>query len=110
MRVWDKFNECFWYSDRFSKKVNYYLMLEEMSKSGNELSEEQLFAGLHDKEGKPIYEGDIVNFDRKSTVIFEDGAFSLKPFNSKYYYRLTQEQASVIEIIGNLRENPELLK
>lgn len=81
------------------------------------------YTGLHDKNGKEIYEGDIVSyqfqfaFEKKKviyTVIFEDGQFlttHLK-FNDKTslaWYRLHRKEMD-IEVIGNIYENPELLE
>lgn len=62
------------------------------------------FTGLHDKNGKEIYEGDIIKWGVhvgavkwiNSCIVFGDG-FGLFPCN------LTSE------IIGNIYENPELL-
>lgn len=90
------------------------------------------FTGLHDKNGKEIYEGDIVYSE------FEDGSngSSLVGWNKKqscfgvmdeYAYRSKLEgfeypefqnhvmlafmrDAKLFEVIGNIHDNPELLK
>jgi len=79
------------------------------------------FTGLTDKNGKEIYEGGIVNFEWsdkndsemiKHEVIFKDGEFRMKPMKSlmeTWEIRISN-YANQIEIIGNIHENPELIK
>lgn len=74
------------------------------------------FTGLLDKNGKEIYEGDIVNYQYSKDATAYKGeiyynnkfaAFWIKSGSDSGFALLGQQQ--VIEIIGNLYENPELL-
>ena len=80
------------------------------------------FTGLHDKNGKEIYEGDIVSYKRNvgnwtgkslttiHEIIFteEINAFVMKDNSS--YIKLRKHWGYEYEVIGNIYENPELLK
>ena len=78
------------------------------------------FTGLLDKNGKEIYEGDILKpvnppspkkYNR--VVEFLNGSFcySESPTRgNRGYWNLTQGKARLFEVIGNIYENPELLK
>ncbi len=68
------------------------------------------YTGLCDKNGTKIFEGDIVKADNGhvSQVIFWYGMFCLycKCHNS----RSNPIPCSIVEVIGNIHDNPELLK
>lgn len=74
------------------------------------------FTGLHDKNGKEIYEGDIVRVEKIDfAYIYYDEdrmAWGIKPINEFYFDSpLLSENADLeLEVIGNIYDNPELLK
>ena len=73
----------------------------------------QYIGGIPDKNGKKIFEGDIVGFDGELCyevyyIIFVDGCFRIAQ-NGRYSYTLHNLHSS-LEVIGNIHDNPELLK
>lgn len=78
------------------------------------------FTGLHDKNGKEIWEGDLVQtkMDGKNVtceIIFQEGYFALKltspdPTDYRKYIGIMYGANPYGEVIGNIYENPELLK
>lgn len=78
------------------------------------------FTGLTDKNGKKIFEGDIVKAQDDvfgspfcngitGKVVYEETAFFIEPKDPMEAQWLFNECA-VYEVIGNINDNPELLK
>lgn len=93
------------------------LWIEDELKRNNphlSLGHDEQCTGLKDKNGKLIYEGDIVKtewFDEKTIYqVVWDEKMACFYFDSKdMFYLFDDLPAEVTEIIGNIDENPDLL-
>lgn len=77
------------------------------------------FTGLHDKNGKEIYEGDIIKSSRGTIhyIVYDNDLACFKAVVARYnplgeYSTLSKGWIVNFnkEVIGNIHDNPELLK
>lgn len=73
------------------------------------------FTGLHDKNGREIYEGDIIKclfhgLFYRGTIIYQDAKFVMKKIYGDGYMFPQDYGEKYIEVIGNIHTSPELLK
>ncbi|MBM7108389.1 YopX family protein [Brevibacillus laterosporus] len=118
-RIWDKANEIIIQDDG-----HFYITADGDVIGVNDdldISESVIlmqYTGLHDKNGKEIYEGDIVTgkrdshwhggYDRvRGTAYFSDSHLAFRVDGSGGGWLHNVEK---MEVIGNIYENPELLE
>jgi len=104
-RAWDKENKTM--IDMHA--MEYFAHTETRNQVRFDLMQ---YTGLHDKNGKEIYEGDI--FNDKSRVVWGFCAWGREHKDNTAAPSFSQiadyEGRIKLEVIGNIYENPELLK
>lgn len=128
-RIWDKKKNC-WHDDEkdgYSSDTEWIGLNEliRLIRTGKESARPrfaiQQFTGLLDKNGKKIFEGDVVKLhdsyhhaDLKDIIAIEYdsecGGFIPFTYKRDSQYYCGEFESEKTEILGNIFENPDLLK
>lgn len=108
-RVWDKLNKEMNNIEfiNFQERRAYKNDVSYLNFNDTELMQ---YTGLNDKNGKEIYEGDILfeTFrEEYFKVVFENGSFRAEV--DEYSLDL-EDYANICEVVGNIYENAELME
>lgn len=111
-RVWDLYHLSMWtWKDMLKIPINVFF---ENYRTDRFILMQ--YTGLKDKNGKEIYEDDIVKVeggfmqsDYITSVKYIDGAFYPLVYVKENYNSIDKYDANLFECIGNIYENPELL-
>lgn len=122
-RIWrapDEYTKVSW-MESWDSLLNY--SMSDIFQLDNPDDVLEQYTGLKDKNGKDIYEGDILawhsNIYRKhdwvGLVLYRGAGFAVQESDKSYSSPewldcACRKDANIIEIVGNVHENPELLE
>lgn len=127
-RAWDNYGKSFINDDEYLigldgkfYRMDFYSGIENYEDGNliwNELDNITLsqFTGLLDKNGKEIYEGDIIcwtiNDKQKNQIVFHEGCFGHLNFTGinkehREFIPINKTRAEYMIVCGNIYENPD---
>lgn len=112
--------------DFYKDSANIYYEEDDSSDRGHYIlkfysTDLMQYTGLKDKNGKEIYEGDIISYkyykgfsgiekEIIAKIEFVNGCFGFYEYKNEYDEYFNRDDLDKTTVIGNVYENPELLK
>lgn len=112
-RAWQKWHEYMFTPDYIDFINGNIIIGENDGDSRYEDIPLMQYTGLKDKNGKEIYEGDVLEFPFEMGIVYviNDGfRFAIKSFGSQTIEYESEEVLKQTKIIGNIYENPEFIQ
>ena len=110
-RAWNYETKSFDYFDLKTSKGQCRLCkdYDEMCEGEGTHSDLQLFIGLRDKNGKEIYEGDVIGGENQYVFVvkYNNGCFVAEEINKDATFLISG--VTCYGVLGNIYETPELL-
>jgi hypothetical protein len=110
-RAWDKSDKMMKYSKSYDGLGTFFNLIE-LREEANVQYELMQYTGLKDKNGKEIYENDLIDDGCGKVFLVE----SITPLQQSMYFSYENYDDFMsnsdidYEIAGNIHENPELLE